>query len=645
MTMKKYMLFAAALLATALVNAQQPDYLRQLQDNPAYLFGTDYLCPTGPSTLTPAPAGYAPFYISHYGRHGARYAWQDDLYSSLNDRLTQAEAEGNLTPLGQDYKRRFDQLYPSVRYRTGDLSRKGWQQQQELAARMYANTPEVFTDDAKVRAWVSTSTRCVMTMSSFCLGLKGMNPKLDIFENFGYSFLPAILPLNDNNPFKRSVIPQTPLKFDETWEQYIERTVDYRAILQRLFQDVDKAVAPEKQWDLVSYLYFFAAGMESLDTDLSFNDLFTPEERIALWKIDDFQFYFYAWPDHLGYQPIVEDIVEKAEARIAAGEKGADLRFGHDYTFLPLLMCLGVNGYDHSVERADEIPVWCRLHDVPMGANLHFIFYRGKPGQEILFKVLLNGQEARLPLKTDNWPYYSWDAFKRQAYQPIACIPAEAEIETITTTVPEVSGLCPSPDGHGFLAASDEKGVYSVTWSGKTATFYTESSMDCEGVTLDPQTGDVYYIVEGTQEVRRLAAPNYAKSERICRFRDIGYRTNRGLEGITWYKDGMLLIGNQRKPVQLICYSLTDGIVWRKDLTGVSEIADLCYDPVRDVLWIADSELRTLNRCTPEGEVQGSWPIPFIDNGEGLWIDHENSCIWVGDDTTSRIYKIPFGNL
>ena len=255
-----FLCFACTLLA----QAQQPDAIEQLQSHPEFLAGTDYLCPTGPVALTPAPKGYKAFYVSHYGRHGARYAWQGDMYSWLNDVFSSAEAAGNLTELGKDYKRRFDALYPSVRYRTGDLSRKGWEQQQELAERMYRNNPEVFKGDAKVRAWVSTSTRCVMTMSSFCLGLKGMNPKLDIFEHFGYSFLPAILPLDGHNPFRVKDVPMTPLKFDETWEQYIERTLDYRAILARLFPNITAAVEPAKQWELVSYLYFFAAGMNSL---------------------------------------------------------------------------------------------------------------------------------------------------------------------------------------------------------------------------------------------------------------------------------------------------------------------------------------------------------------------------------------------
>ena len=622
--------------------AQQRDILDQLRVHPEYLDGTDYLCPTVPVALTPAPEGYRAFYISHYGRHGARYAWQSDMYERLNNVFSAADGKDNLTALGKDFKRRFDSLYPEVRYRVGDLSRKGWQQQQELAVRMYSNFPEVFRNDAAVRSWTSTSTRCIMTMSSFCLGLKGCNSNLDIFENFGYSFLPAILPLDRNNPFRQSVIPETPLSFSETWEQYIERTVDYRAILARLFNDVELALSKEEQWDFVSYLYFFAAGMGSLDTDLSFTDIFTPEERIALWKIDDFQFYANAWPTHLGYQPIVDDIIAKADERIASEQTGADLRFGHDYTFLTLLMTLDVDGFGHDVTDPDEIPVWCQLHQVPMGANLHFVFYRNPNSSKVLFKVLLNGKEAHLPLETDNWPYYDWNAFKRQTYKPVM-----GGYSEVQSTCPEVSGLCLAPDGNSLLAASDENGVYHVSFSGETTPFYVESrGVDCEGVTTDPKTGDVYYVVERRQELRRLRAPEYKESELLTVISEVGLRTNSGLEAITWLGDGTLLLGNQDRPRLLIRYSLTDGIVGRTEIKeGIKDISDLCYDPVRDALWIADSELRTINLCTLEGEVLATYPVPFIDNGEGLYVDHANNCIWVGDDTTSKLYKISFSGL
>ena len=393
------------------------DYLEELAEHPEYLDGTDYLCPAGPEELTPAPRGYKAFYISHYGRHGARYAWQSDLYSRIHTVFEKAAEEGNLTEFGLDYRARYESLYPEVQYRTGDLSLKGWQQQQELAHRMYSNFPDVFKGDARVMARTSVSPRCVMTMSSFCLGLKAQDPKLDIIEYYGKYYLPAILPLDGSNPFRRNDYKLTPLPFDETWEQYIERSVDYRAILDRLFTDRDKAMPEKQQWGFVSYLYFLAAGMASLDTDLVFSDLFTPEERVALWKIDNFQFYAYAWPAHLGYMPIVEDIISRADERIALGDKGADLRFGHDYTILPLMMILNLDGMGREAQSADEISSICRVNQVPMGASVQFVFYSSKKG-EPLFKVLHNGKEAVLPLETDQWPYYRWSAFKEKFTSP-----------------------------------------------------------------------------------------------------------------------------------------------------------------------------------------------------------------------------------
>ena len=42
------------------------------------------------------------------------------------------------------------------------------------------------------------------------------------------------------------------------------------------------------------------------------------------------------------------------------------------------------------------------------------IYYRkDKNDDDILIKVLLNGQESRLPVKTDCAPYYNWQEVKR----------------------------------------------------------------------------------------------------------------------------------------------------------------------------------------------------------------------------------------
>ena len=156
----------------------------------------------------------------------------------------------------------------------------------------------------------------------------------------------------------------------------------------------------------------------------------------------------------------------------------------------------------------------------------------------------------------------SKDASGKDGYSPVM-----GAVTTIQTTVPEVSGLSAAPAGDGMLAASDESGVYHVSWTGATTEFF-KNHMDCEGVTIDPATKDVYYIVERRQEVRRLKAPDYKDSELLTTIKDVGYRTNSGLEGITFYKDGLVLVGNQEKPVLLMCYSpKEDKMLWQKELT------------------------------------------------------------------------------
>ena len=89
-------------------------------EHPEYLDGTDMLCPAGHVHLTPAPKGYRAVYLSHYGRHGARYAWQSDMYRRLHKVLGKASEEDNLTDLGKDWRERYESLYPDVKHRTGD---------------------------------------------------------------------------------------------------------------------------------------------------------------------------------------------------------------------------------------------------------------------------------------------------------------------------------------------------------------------------------------------------------------------------------------------------------------------------------------------------------------------------------------------
>ena len=53
-----------------------------------------------PQALTPAPKGYVPFYMSHYGRHGSRWLISKDSYSSVVEPMQKARQYGKLTTNG-----------------------------------------------------------------------------------------------------------------------------------------------------------------------------------------------------------------------------------------------------------------------------------------------------------------------------------------------------------------------------------------------------------------------------------------------------------------------------------------------------------------------------------------------------------------
>ena len=63
------------LLVCFVAGAQQYDVLEQVRADWRKASGMEGPHRFDAPALTKAPKGYKPFYISHYGRHGSRYAW------------------------------------------------------------------------------------------------------------------------------------------------------------------------------------------------------------------------------------------------------------------------------------------------------------------------------------------------------------------------------------------------------------------------------------------------------------------------------------------------------------------------------------------------------------------------------------------
>ena len=68
---------------------------RSASNHYAYPYGTDVKVPE----LSAAPAGYEPFYIDHYGRHGSRWLTNAKYYERPCKELAKAKEAGMLNQL------------------------------------------------------------------------------------------------------------------------------------------------------------------------------------------------------------------------------------------------------------------------------------------------------------------------------------------------------------------------------------------------------------------------------------------------------------------------------------------------------------------------------------------------------------------
>ena len=103
-----------------------------------------------PGPAVPAPKGYVPFYISHYGRHGSRWHTSEKIYAEPLGILRKADSAGVLTPKGRDLLAKVEVIAADARDRYGDLSPRGVAEHRGIAERMYKAYPEVFsTEDGR----------------------------------------------------------------------------------------------------------------------------------------------------------------------------------------------------------------------------------------------------------------------------------------------------------------------------------------------------------------------------------------------------------------------------------------------------------------------------------------------------------------
>ena len=365
--------------------------------------------------MTPAPKGMKPFYLSHYGRHGSRYLTKIKDYSYVCEVLQKAAEDGKLTLLGESVLQRAKRLHNEAENRWGDLTPLGGQQLEGITRRMVENYPEIFTDDTHVDARSTLIPRCVLSMTHAIRQLVLMKPHLNItFDATHYDM--SYMNFQDKALMGKNVVA----KAQDAYENYRKTHQCWQRVVGSLFNDtayIRKNVDGE---ELNYYLFRLAGSVQNtnLASELTFYDLFTIEELISNWRIENiFWFLGYSFsPLSSGYQPytqrnLLRKIIEQADSCIRLSEPNVHLRYGHETMVLPLTCLMGLNGYDQVIEDLDQIDQrgWVNYRVFPMGCNVQMVFYRRHPSdQDVMVKVLLNESEARLPIPSKTAPYYRW---------------------------------------------------------------------------------------------------------------------------------------------------------------------------------------------------------------------------------------------
>ena len=373
-----------------------------------------------PDNLTPAPAGKKPFYISHYGRHGSRYISNRTGYDTPYKMMIQAEKVDELTPTGKKVLQEMKRILNDSEDRWGELTYIGSKQERQIARRMITRFPEVFEDSAHVSALSTIVPRCMISMSYALMELVQANPRLQITME---STKRTQHYMNFQDPVLRKgyMTPQA----QKAYDAYIAPLTSNSRLTEMIFKnpDIVKEIVDESFFNY----YLMKMGLFILNTHLKDDtyllSLFQTEELYRMWQIDNALWYI-----HFGFcklngsrQPFIQrhllrQLIADADSCIRLDRPGAQLRFGHDTVILPLVCLMGINGYDLATDRLDQLEQrgwWCSSV-FPMGANVQFIFYRSSPkDQDVLVKVLLNEQEARLPIPTRSAPYYRWADVRR----------------------------------------------------------------------------------------------------------------------------------------------------------------------------------------------------------------------------------------
>lgn len=379
-----------------------------------------------PPAQTPPPAGFVPFHLEHYGRHGSRWLIGENDYAIPVERLRAAGRHGKLTPLGEEVLRELEKIHEASDKRLGELTDKGAMQHEAIGRRMATLYPEIFAPGANVDAKSTVVIRCILSMFNGVKGIMDVEPAINLTTDASYADM-YFMNYNDSPAWK--------------WKDMADTTVvkDYKLhhapkgnYLSRLVTDeafARDSVAP----GLLPYLYWVLANTQGHSgQEWLLDKVFPLEEAQEIWRQGNAGWIIHSANSELTrhrlpytQRNLLKNIIESTDTAVVSPRPSANLRYGHDGILVNMVTLMEIDGYGDEINNLEDLENigWFDYDIIPKAGNLQLVFYR-RPGDDnpanVLVKVLLNETERRLPVPTDMAPYYPWPAVRKYYLDKLA---------------------------------------------------------------------------------------------------------------------------------------------------------------------------------------------------------------------------------
>ena len=385
---------------------------------------------TAPAEAPKAPAGFKPFNISTYARHGARLYSKESLYDQMHKLMTSADASGKLTQLGKELLERSEAVYHRVRGRAYDLTEYGQRQHREVADRIWKSWRPVFRQRRTIDARSTQTNRTILSMAAALDEYRRLDGKLNIRFDASAADMGVLNPTSKYNPraeerdWSRAFEADT-ARWNPAFNRLWNENLDIQSYFGRFFTDPSVVLKVFKNYvNAARMFYFYLSFSETLGPEESLMYLMDPDDAWKAWECENFRMYSCcgATPLYHGRnwaleEALLRDFLKYWEKDMD-GDVAARLRFGHDYKISGTLVLLGAERWDKTADDPRKVKEIYDFGHMPMASTLLFALYRNRKG-EVLVRCTLDEVPISFPIPCytdvrgrEYASFYRWDDFR-----------------------------------------------------------------------------------------------------------------------------------------------------------------------------------------------------------------------------------------